>query len=330
MIAKKNLLLSIVLLMIFVIAACGKDSSNSAPQATDYSQAAHWLSIPVVNEPVDVFYLYMTAWTSADPANPHICAIDEPSMLIKAPLAFEQQATAFETVGNVYAPFYRQDNNSSIDRLNVIAGIPTLDAVAAFDYYIRHFNNNRPFILAGHSQGATILSNLLAGYMKDHPEVYSRMIAAYVIGHPITAAYLADNPHLKFAEGPDDIGVIISWNTEASVVLVTNPVLYGMVGRVINPLTWTTDETLVNNTNNLGSIKLNPDGSVAKDASGVFERMEPPCDAQIDIAKGVLICSTDDAKALSSIGIYHTYDIPFYYYNLRANAQNRVNKYPGI
>jgi hypothetical protein len=330
MIAKKNLLLSIVLLMIFVIAACGKDSSNSAPQATDYSQAAHWLSIPVVNEPVDVFYFYPTAWTSADPANPHICAIDEPSMLTQAPEAFARQATAFETVGNVYAPFYRQDNNSSIDRLNVIAGIPTLDAVAAFDYYIKHFNNGRPFILAGHSQGATVLSNLLAGYLKDHPDVYSRMVAAYVIGHPITDAYLTENPHLHFATSPDDTGVIISWNTEASEVLVTNPVLYGMVGRVINPLTWTTDETVVSNTNNLGSIKLNPDGSVAKDASGAFELMVPPCDAQIDKTKGVLICSNDDAKALSPIGIYHTYDIPFYYYNLRANAQNRVNKYPGI
>src|SRR5664280_3812671 len=330
MIAKKNLLLSIVLLMIFAIAACGKDSSNSSPQVTDYSQAAHWLSLPATVKNVDIFYFYPTAWTSTDPDNPHVCAIDEPTMLTGAASAYARQATAFETVGNVYAPFYRQDNNSSTDRLNVIAGIPTLDAVAAFDYYIRHFNNNRPFILAGHSQGATVLSNLLAGYMKDHPEVYSRMVAAYVIGHPITDAYLADNPHLHFATSPDDTGVIISWNTEASEVLVTNPVLYGMVGRVINPLTWTTDETVVSNTNNLGSIKLNPDGSVAKDASGAFELMVPPCDAQIDKTKGVLICSNDDAKALSPIGIYHTYDIPFYYYNIRANAQNRVNKYPGI
>jgi hypothetical protein len=156
------------------------------------------------------------------------------------------------------------------------------------------------------------------------------MVAAYVIGHPITDAYLTENPHLHFATSPDDTGVIISYNTEAPVVLVTNPVLYGMVGRVINPLTWTTDETLVSNTNNLGSIKLNPDGSVAKDASGAFELMVPPCDAQIDKTKGVLICSTADANALSPTGIYHIYDIPFYYYNLRANAQNRVNKYLGI
>ena len=302
-----------------ILVACGSDSS--APVAIDYSQSSHWLKLPAtVDKPADVFYLYPTAWSNSDP-NPQICNIDDPSMLIMAPLAFERQATAFETVGNVYAPYYRQDNNSSINRLEVIAGIPTLYAVAAFDYYIQHFNNNRPFILAGHSQGATVLSNLLSGYMKDHPDVYSRMVAAYVIGHPVTAAYLADNPHLKFAEGPDDTGVIISYNTEASVVLVTNPVLYGMVGRVINPLTWTTDETPVSNANNFGSIKLNPDGSVAKDASGAFELMVPSCDAQIDKTKGVLICRTVDVTTYSPgpppssafpKGVYHTFDIPIF------------------
>ena len=325
MIAKKTLSLSIALMVSFILMAC-EGGSNSGPQATDYSQAAHWLTIPVVSEPVDVFYLYMTSWTSADPDNPHICAIDEPSMLIKAPLAFEQQATAFETVGNVYAPFYRQDNNSSIDRLNVIAGIPTLDAVAAFDYYIRHFNNNRPFILVGHSQGATVLSNLLAGYLKDHPDVYSRMIAAYVIGHPISDAYLADNPHLKFAEGPDDTGVIISYNTQApDVDPADNPVLSGLVGLVINPITWTRSETVATKDEGMGSIMPDP-------VTLVFEPVPQYADAKVDIANGVLICTTADEDGLYELtqhgfprGVYHSFEYPFYYFNIRANAQNRVN-----
>jgi len=334
MITKKTLLLSIALLMIFVIAACGKDSSNSAPQATDYSQAAHWLSLPAVTEPVDVFYLYPTAWTNNDP-NPKICAIDEPTMLTGAASAFARQATAFKTVGNIYAPFYRQDNNSSIDRLNVIAGIPTLDAVAAFDYYIRHFNNNRPFILVGHSQGGTVLSNLLSKYMKDHPDVLGRMVAAYVIGHPISNAYLADNPHLKFAEWPDDTGVIISYNTQAAYFFTQdppvqpNPVLYGMVGRVINPINWKTDNTYAAKSESLGSFMPN--------GSGVFVEVLQYADAQIDIAHGVLVCSTAEEPFISDLetlagfpkGVYHSFDIPLYYYDLRANAQNRANKYLG-
>ena len=335
MIAKKNLLLSIALLIIFVLAACGSDSSNSSPIATDYSKAAHWLSLPATIKAVDVFYLYPTAWTSTDPDNPHVCAIDEPTMLTQAPEAFARQATAFETVGNIYAPYYRQDNGSSIDRLNVIAGIPTLDAVAAFDYYIKHFNNNRPFILVGHSQGATVLSNLLAGYMKDHPDVYRRMIAAYVIGNPITDEYLTANPHLKFAEGPDDAGVIISYNTQAAYFFTQdppvppNPVLYGMVGRVINPINWKTDDTYADKSESLGSFM--PDHSL------ILQTMPHYADARIDIAHGVLVCSTAEEPFISDLetlagfpkGVYHSFDIPLYYYDLRANAQIRVNKYLG-
>src|ERR1017187_7675885 len=139
------------------------DSSNSAPKATDYSNTNHWLTVPATNLPVDIFYLYPTSWTSTN-SNPEVCAIDNPSMLQEAPQAFARTATAFETIGNIYASFYRQSNLTS-SALVTEAGIPTTDAIAAFDYYIQHFNQGRPFILAGHSQGAYVLSKLLARYM---------------------------------------------------------------------------------------------------------------------------------------------------------------------
>jgi len=34
----------------------------------------------------------------------------------------------------------------------------------------------------------------ISGYLKDNPEVYKRMIAAYIIGYPVTPSYLAANP----------------------------------------------------------------------------------------------------------------------------------------
>lgn len=235
--------------------ACGP--GNVAPQATDCSLAAHWLALPIAPVPaypVDVFYLYPTAWTSTH-SNPQICPIDEPSMLVQAPQACARQATAFATVGNLYAPFYRQDNLSSVDRWNVIAGIPTLDATAAFDDYIQNFNDGRPFILVGHSQGATVLTNLLPGYLRQNPAVLARMVAAYVIGSPITTQFLASNLHLKSAPGADDVGVIVSWNTEGpGVVPGTNPVLFGMVGLVINPFNWTRTTEHVPASQGLGSF----------------------------------------------------------------------------
>ena len=106
-----------------------------------------------------------------------------------------------------------------------IQHVPLVDVTAAFEYYLQHYNKGRPFILVGHSQGSAVLKFLLSDYMKSHPDVYKRMIAAYVVGQSITPQYLAQNPHLKFGTGPDDTGVILSWNTEAPVVDGTNPVI---------------------------------------------------------------------------------------------------------
>jgi hypothetical protein len=317
--AKKVLILVLALSIGITATAWAGDT-----QATDYSKPKHWLALPVVvDKKVDVFYLYPTSWHKLSPDEPGICKIDNPTMLAGAKVSYGKQATAFEPVGNVYAPYYRQIDLSPVDREKRVGGLPTKDAVAAFDYYIKHYNHGRPFILAGHSQGSNILCNLLAGYLKDHPEVYARMIAAYVIGYSVTESYLAANPHLKFAQGPDDTGVIVSYNTEASDVAPgTNPVtLPG--GIAINPITWTRDETLVPAAQNLGSIMP---------ADGVFVPVMHYADARVDKTKGVVICSTAGEDKLSPPlpelrGVYHSYDYPFYYYNLRQNAANRVEHY---
>ena len=326
-------LISLVFVSTFFCSCKKDDALPPVAVATDYSQVAHWLSIPTTVKAVDVFYLYPTCWQKVDSTKPNICNIDNPSMLAGALPEFERQATAFETFANVFAPYYRQaDANYTLSlpedqREKVIGGIPTSDVVAAFEYYIQHYNQGRPFILAGHSQGSNILIHLLSGYMKDNPAVYQRMIAAYVIGYPVTSTYLAKNPHLKFANGPDDLGVIISYNTQApSVVPPHNPVVSNIVGLVINPITWTTTETEATTAEGLGSIM--PDS-----ATMIFQPVPQYADARVDLNKGVLLCTTADSNKLYKYtksfgkGVYHSFDYPFYYFNLRANAQNRANKF---
>jgi len=243
-------------------------------------------------------------------------------------MAFSVQATAFETAGNIYAPYYRQDDAayalslSSEDLDKLVGGIPKTDAIAAFDYYIKNFNNGRPFILAGHSQGSNVMVYLLSEYMKEHPEVYARMIAAYVIGYSVTGEYLAKNPHLKFAEGPNDTGVIISYNTEAPNVVANPMVLPGAIA--INPITWTREETLATAAQNLGSIVISTEREILSNNAKDF------ADARVDKARGVVICSTVDVQKFApgnpvfGRGVFHSFDIPFYYYNLRENAENRT------
>ncbi len=304
--------------------SCENGKAAESSNATDYSVAAHWMSLPATNRTVDVFYLYPTSWTNTGPVVEY-CAIDNPQMLSNAPINFARQATVFEPMANLYAPFYRQANLTPNDP-EYVAGIPTIDATAAFDYYIKNYNNGRAFILAGHSQGANVLACLLSGYLKTNSALCARMIAAYVIGYPVATAYLANNPHLKFAEGPGDTGVIISYNTQSpNMPPAYNPILWGMTGIVINPILWTRDTTLA--TTNQGF------GSFMPDSNGVYQRVQQYADAKVDITHGILLCSTADTNYLgrlnnlAGIGVYHNFDYPFYYYNLRSNAVQRIQNY---
>lgn len=314
--------------------SCEKSDITEQDTLPDYGRPEHWLSLPTnLTKEVDVFYLYPTAWYKRDPAEPNFCAIDNPVMLAGSRSAFNRQATAFETAGNIYAPYYRQADAAYTlsmpenERWEVIASTPAKDATAAFDYYTKHHNNGTPFILVGHSQGSNVLLLLLKDYMLDHPDVYARMVCAYVIGYPVTAEFLQANRHLKFAEGPDDTGVIVSFNTQSpSVAPGGNFVVADNIGLVINPINWKRDETPASETENLGSY-------MPVDNLGNFGRIPNFADARINLAKGVIECTSVDENTMFELsgslglGVYHSFDIPFYYYNLRENAENRIHKF---
>ena len=71
-----------------------------------------------------------------------------------------------------------------------------------------------------------------------------------------------------------------------------------------------------------------PDSTLA-----CFGKVLDFADARIDLAHGVIICSSVSDTAIYAIsggldlGVYHIYDINFYYFNLRENAVNRSNKF---
>jgi len=323
----------------------GKSSTpSSAPssqsQTPDYSNPANWLVLPsskASKKKVDVFFLYPTVYQQSSPSDPMVCAINNPQMQSGAKAAFSRTATAYSPVANIYAPYYQQAAISVLtlpldQQQSIVGGTPTTDALAAFDYYIKHYNKGRPFILAGHSQGSNIMINLMAQYMKKNLDVDKRMIASYVPGYSITPEYLSQNPELKFAQGPDDTGVIISFNTTSPAPQMADPVvLPGAM--VINPITWTRSETPATAAQNLGGIAVGSNGYAVLDANGNPQKVMNYADAQINTAKGTLICSTanpttlDPGNSLVAAGIYHNYDYPFYYFDIRANATARIAHY---
>jgi len=296
----------------------------------DYADPDNWLAqASSIDFATDVFYLFPTTYAMTAGGSSY-APIDDSQMRKGARYVYDVQATAMAGDANMFAPFYRQvDANAVMGQPTyelqdaAFAAVPTVDVTAAFDYYITHLNGGRPFILYGHSQGAVMTRNLLSGYLKDHPDVYARMIAAYPIGFAITEDYLAANPHLRFAEGAADTGVVISWNTEAPGVTVPNPLVRpGAIS--INPITWTRGEELAPASASLGSW--------LPDASGKFVKVMDYASAQVDLKRGVVVASEpavvpDVGSGMWPDGVLHSFDIPFYYFNLRQNAKDRAEAF---
>lgn len=317
------------LFIILISTSCSSLKVIEYKKNIDYSNPKRWLSQGNdKSKAIDIFYVYPTVWQKDTRDEFYICDINNETMITGAKIAYERQASAFAPVGNIYAPYYRQaDAKYSLslnekDRWEFEKEIPALDVITAFDYYINNYNNNKPFILVGHSQGAMTLMILLEDYMSKNPKIYENMVCAYLIGYPITVDFLERNKHLNFAKNANDLNVIISYNTQSkNIEKKDNIILSEKETLVINPINWKTDDTLALASESLGSYmpkSLHQNYKILNFA-----------DAQIDLNKNVVICNSVNEEELYKIsltfskGIYHVFDIPFYYYNLRENAQNR-------
>ncbi|MBP5271802.1 MAG: DUF3089 domain-containing protein [Clostridia bacterium] len=214
----------------------------------DYSKKKNWMVLPKKpkkpKKAVDCIWLYPTSCMSRS-------LIGDVNAVMKflANDNYKRNGPIFEKHCNVYAPYYHQLSAQKFNDLtdqeiyDVEANEPRTDVYAALDYYFEHYNNGRPYILAGHSQGACLIVYVLTEYMKLHPEYYDRMVDAYCVGFGMSAEQLAENPHIKPAAGPDDTGVFLSWNTEGPENVGQHNFVIVPNAYIINPLNWKTDDT---------------------------------------------------------------------------------------
>lgn len=331
--------LILALLLVIFCAGCITESvpADKTADKVNYADTANWLLFPETQtHDIDVIYLYPTVFS----LNPTVtnAKITDYGMRAGAASVYKHQGSVFETVGDVFVPYYRQftgETLSSIDRIyneidvNKVLSTAKNDVFDAIDYYFEHKNNGRPFILAGHSQGTMMLKYVLSEYMVQHPEYYKNMIAAYLVGISTDKSFLTENPHLKAAEGADDTGVIVSWNTE----LAGSPDAVGVFKKsdaiVINPLNWKTDSTYAGVEENHGSF--------VRFENGTYGIGPGLVDAKIE--NGAVIVSEDSditaAKTLSPLDVQmivnlagpysrHMDDYDYFYVNIRENAAIRA------
>ncbi len=302
----------------------------TADAASDYAGAESWAYLTEdASQPADTFYLYSTVCFDDAKDAPALVLPDDEAMRAAALVNVERTCGVFSETTNVYAPFYRQINLAAATDGKLpdeLIREQYADVCAALDFYFARYNDGRPYFLAGDGQGSEVLKLVLHEYMSAHPAYYERMIAAYVPGCSITSEYISADPNLKFAQGADDVGVIVSWNTEGPGNGDSLCVQPGALA--INPLSWRRDGTHANAAENKGSR------IVDWYLDEVYEYAPGVADAQIDLSRGVVVCSNVNIPAFTVYykGLpplfgersYHNGDYALYYYNVKENVGVRA------
>ena len=317
----------------------------------DYSNDNNWAALPGIDTyaginpagvvdiavvpDVDVFFIHPTTYLSRDNWN---APLDHPDANLRIEKrVLKLQASAFNLAGEIYAPRYRQATfGAFFDQEG--NGLQALiyaynDVQNAFDQFIASRNDNRPFILAGHSQGSlhalALLKQRIAGTL-----LADRMIAAYIIGWPVSVeADLDALEGIGACASAADTGCVASYQTYGPKGDVSGVEVYfentvGLGGKprkgtkmlCTNPLTWTED-------------------AAASDAThaGAMEWVEDddPLDSPIVGFNGArcgedgfLYLEREPGESWQDLKMagenYHVYDYHMFYMNIRENAPLRA------
>ncbi len=187
---------------------------------------------------VDIFYLYPTLFLKKDQRwNIPIEDAKQKKKIID--LAVRYQASAWVEAGRIFAPFYRQAHIRAYDHLDGLGRDALLlaysDVKAAFEFYLKNYNQGKPIILVGHSQGATLISLLLKDFFDDRA-LQKQLVVAYIPGIGLKKDEFKS---LKLLTSPEEVEGFVSWNTHKKKI---NRKMYDKWHRgkaVVNPVSWT-------------------------------------------------------------------------------------------
>jgi hypothetical protein len=246
-----KLIYFIALVTLWGAMSCNSNEGSAAfvPVAPDYSDEAMWYQVKNdKGEGVDVFYVVSTwefDWLTDDGIVSHYADVFNQEHREDMGTEIKKIADYMADGNNFYAPYYRHitlDTWATLDE-NIINerfhGVAFVDIKYAFDHFAAHYNNGRPFILAGFSQGGKAVVELI----KVMPEeMRERMVAAYVLGYKVTPDDVKQAPWLVAAKDSTDTGVVICYNSVSDVKYI-KPVISAPCAMCINPVNWRTDAT---------------------------------------------------------------------------------------
>jgi len=218
------------------------------PEAPDYDDSIMWITADGDQQGTgaDVFYVVSTweeDWMTADSIVCHYADVWNPKHRERMAIEMNKAAGYMSPGNRFYAPFYRhttidafmmESEDSALNRARMAMD----DVCTAFDHFQTQRDQSRPLIIAGFSQGGMAVVELLK-HMSD--EDYGQLAAAYVLGYKVTPEDTLQTKHIKAAQGADDTGVTICYNTVKDVKYINPIIAASCIG--INPVNWRTDAT---------------------------------------------------------------------------------------
>lgn len=302
-------------------------SPEAFSNVVDYSSYKNWAVLPgnypdnikeyAVQNPkdsIDVFYVYPTLIVSGKDKRWNVPINDSVQINKILNIAVRFQASAWGNSGNLYVPYYRQAHIRSYELLENGGKTALLlayaDVKAAFEYYLKHYNNGRGIILAGHSQGSTHISYLLKDFF-DGKLLQKKLVAAYIPGIGLDRNQYKTIP---FMEKPNQTGGFVTWNTFKKKFDQKKYKWYkGKV--VINPVTWDTTKLA---DRKLHKGFLYSDGKMYRNSF----------DTHVD--NGVIWISTPHFPhryLAFTLRNYHTGDVNLFWEDIRENSLLRIQAF---
>ena len=171
-------------------------------------------AISVADPPIDCFYVYPTV--SAQATVNATLSIDPEETAIAI-----QQAARFSQVCKVYAPMYRQTTAKAIF---TPGGITTAardlaygDVLSAWQEYLANYNGGRGVVLIGHSQGAAMLTRLIASEIDPNPAMRGRLVSALLMGGnvavPMGQDVGGDFHNVPVCRSTDQTGCVVAYSS---------------------------------------------------------------------------------------------------------------------
>lgn len=298
---------------------------------------------------VAVFYLHPTSYLSGKRWNAPLFTSSWAWEMVDRMMA--SQASAFNACCDVYAPHYREATLWSFIGRDTDDGLQALDlayqdVATAFDEFLWRFSEERPFIIAGHSQGSAHALRLLAQRINDDPYLRERLVGAYLIGYFLPLdMFDRELTNIPPCDSATDTGCVVHWATygEGGSPAASTPHWYtdgweyAEHKRILctNPLSWRRDEERVPASEHPGALDVPasygltnmlfnaPTGDRIEQLPAVLPEwtwaqckdgylyIEPQTDGPF--------ASPLDDEAMN----YHTRDYALFYQAIRENAQAR-------